>query len=109
MILTVDHAVYSPVMIVSLRKESANLSLLNEQIYAVYARKLVIKRSPLYSGYKPESFFYTRPAIEIKMPESTTSAAKPAIKPAVKPAIKPAAKPAIEPAQRRSTRKRKRD
>src|SRR5436190_17743380 len=51
------------------------------------------KCSPLCSGYKPESFFYTRPAIGIKVRESTTSAAK----------------PAVEPAQRRSTRKRKRD
>ena len=95
------------------------------------------RRSPLCSGYKPESFFYTRPAIGIKVRESTTLAAmpapaiepaakpapaiepaakpaakpaiKPAAKPAIKPAAKPAAKPAIEPAQRHFTRKRKRD
>src|SRR5436189_1148134 len=60
------------------------------------------RRSPLCSGYKPESFFYTRPAIGIKVRESTTSAAKPAIEPAAMPApaIEPAAMPvpAIEPA-----------
>ena len=81
------------------------------------------KRSPLCSGYKPEAFFYTRPATGLKVRESTTAkpaiepaakqaiepAAKPAAKPAIKPAAKPAAKQAIEPAQRRSTRKRKRD
>ena len=45
MILIVDHAVYSPAVIVSLRKESVtlDLSLLNEQMHAVYARKLAIQ------------------------------------------------------------------
>ena len=51
MILIVDHAVYGPAVAVSLRKESINLnlSLLNEQMHAVYARKLVIQNI-LYSA-----------------------------------------------------------
>src|SRR5436190_2155898 len=47
MILIVDHAVYNPAIIISLRKESItlNLSLLNEQMHAVYARKLAIQNT----------------------------------------------------------------
>src|SRR5436190_14976987 len=54
------------------------------------------RRSPLCSGYRLEAFFYTQPAIGIKVRESTTSAAMPA--PAIEPAAKPAPAPAIEPA-----------
>ena len=49
------------------------------------------------SGYKPESFFYTQPAIGIKVQESGTESA-----------IKPAAKPANETASL-SSKKCKRD
>ena len=47
MILIVDHAVYSPAVAVSLRKESVtlDLGLLNEQMHAVYARKLAIQNT----------------------------------------------------------------
>src|SRR5204862_7737325 len=45
MILTGHHAVYDPAVAVALRKESVDLGLLNEQMHAVYARKLAIQNA----------------------------------------------------------------
>src|SRR5436190_21917843 len=106
MILIVDHAVYGPAVIVSLRKESVRKRYSQSQpakqanACSICKKTGHTKRSPLCSGYKPEAFFYTRPATGLKVRESTT--AKPAIEPAAMPApaIEPATMPApaIEPA-----------
>ena len=71
---------YNPAEVAYQRRESIqiDLDLLSEQIYAVVICKKTghTKRSPLCSGYKRESFFYTRPG-GIKIRESI-SAAEPA-------------------------------